>query len=156
MTPVRARRFLGALTILSLAGTGVAESIKPRRALPAPEHLPQRVQADVKVRMTSHAATMSSFLQAIVLLDRPRIESLGGQVAEHEVIAAGTTPMSESSRALLPRDFFTEQIALSAISRQLVTAARQQDDQGLSNRFAALAGTCVGCHSSYLHGRPGS
>ena len=106
--------------------------------------------------MTDHAATMSSFTQAVVLLDRARIESLAAVITEQEVMAAGATPMSESDRALLPRGFFTEQIALSAIAGQLVAAAQQGDDQGLSNRFGALASTCVGCHSSYLHGRPGS
>ncbi|HVV48035.1 MAG TPA: cytochrome c [Polyangia bacterium] len=99
---------------------------------------------------------MSSFMQAVVLLDRPRIESLAEAITEQEVIAAGVEPMSESDRGLLPRDFFVEQIALSAVARQLLAAAQQQDDPGLSNRFGALASTCVGCHSSYLHGQPGS
>jgi hypothetical protein len=105
--------------------------------------------------MTDHAATMSSFMEAIVLLDRTRLVALGRSIAATEVIAASPLPISESSRALLPRDFFTEQIALSTIARQLVTAAQEEGDQGLSDRFAALARTCVGCHSSYLHGRPG-
>jgi cytochrome c556 len=143
------------LAVLSLAGAGVAATTKPRLTLPAAEHVPQRVQAEVKARMTDHAAAMSSFTQAVVLLDRARIESLAAAITEQEVIAAGATPMAESDRALLPRDFFVQQIALSAIARQLVAAAQQRDDQGLSNRFGALASTCVGCHSSYLQGRPG-
>lgn len=156
MTSVGFARLLGGLALLPLSGAGVTEMNKPRRALPAAEHLPQRLQAEVKARTTDHAATMSNFMQAVVLLDRARIESLARSAAEEEVITAGASPMSESSRALLPHDFFTEQIALSAIARQLATAAQTQDDQALSNRFAALTSTCVGCHSSYLHGRPGS
>ncbi len=64
--------------------------------------------------------------------------------------------MSEDDRRLLPQEFFLEQIALSAIARQLAVAAEHGDEVGISDRFGSLARTCVACHSSYLHGRPGS
>jgi len=157
MTLVKAARFFGVITVLScVAVSAVAKAARPRRVLTVPEHVPQRVRAELKARMTQHGATMAGFVEAVVLLDRPLIQSLARPIADEEVIAPGTAPMSEGSRLLLPRDFFLEQIALSTVSRQLAAAAERGDDEGVSDRFAALTRTCVACHSSYLHGRPGS
>ncbi len=40
--------------------------------------------------------------------------------------------MSEDDRRLLPQEFFLEQIALSAIARQLAVAAEHGDEVGIS------------------------
>lgn len=88
---------------------------------------------------------MSALVQAIAVLDPSAIMAL-------------TRPILIRNRAgdpILPRAFFVEEVALSTITRQLASAAKRGDDEGVADRFAALARTCVDCHSGYVHGQPG-
>jgi hypothetical protein len=156
MSPPTAARYVPLLAMFSLTAVGAATPSRPRKVLPVPEYIPQEAQTELKARMSQHAAIMGAFVEAVVLLDRPAIRSLSRPIAEEEVIGSGNGPMSERTRLLLPQDFFLEQVALNAIARQLAVAAERGDDEGVSDRLAALSRTCVGCHSSYLHRRPGS
>ncbi len=142
MSPIRRARFFGAIAVLSLAA-GAAAAPQSRNALPIPDHIPQKVRTELKMRMSHHATAMTGFVQAVVLLDRPAIQSLAGPIVDCEVIGQGATPMSEDDRRLLPQEFFLEQIALSAIARQLAVAAEHGDEVGISDRFGSLARTCV-------------
>jgi hypothetical protein len=123
----------------------------PVRRLPAPEHVSAEAQQQLKARMGQHGVTMENLVRAVVLLDRPTVRVLATRIADQEIIArAGTR-----EKPVLPPDFFAEQEDLAAAARQLAAAAVDGgDDRVLANRFAAVTQTCVGCHSSYLHGRP--
>lgn len=155
MSPIGRARSFGAIAVLLLT-VGAAAASRSRSALPIPEHIPQKVRTELKMRMSHHAAAMMDFVQAVALLDRPAIQSLAEPIMDGEVIAQGAAPISEDDRRRLPQEFFLEQIALSTIARQLAVAATHGDEIGISDRFGSLARTCVACHSGYLHGRPGS
>ena len=98
---------------------------------------------------------MMGFVQAVVLLDQPTIQSLARRISGDDIIDQGTAPMNDEDRKLLPREFFVDEIALGTVARQLAAAAERGDDGGISDRFGALSITCVACHSVFLHGRPG-
>jgi len=162
--------FLGcAIAVVALvapvltADSRSAGGAEPRasRPLPAPEYLPPEARAELRARMGRHAATLSSLVQALVLLDRPAIRALASRIAEEETAARLSAPTKSGKPLPLPPQFFTELDALRDNAQQLATAAAQpssgrDDDRELADRFAALARTCVGCHSAYLHGGPGN
>jgi mono/diheme cytochrome c family protein len=105
--------------------------------------------------MARHGAVMSNLVRAVVLLDRPTVRVLAGRIADEEVVAHSARSPHAPAPLSLPREFFVEQTKLAGAARDLaVAAADGADDHVLAERFAAVTGTCVGCHSSYLHGRP--
>lgn len=127
----------------------------PAQRLPVPEHLTSETRAELKARMGRHGETMSSLVRAVVLLDRPTIQTLASRIADEEVVAQSNATNRERRHVMLPPEFYAEQTALGATARELaVAAAEARDDRALADRFAALTRTCVGCHTVYLHGRP--
>jgi hypothetical protein len=125
----------------------------PARRLPAPEHVSTEARQQVKARMGQHALTMENLVRAVVLLDRPTVRVLATRIADEEIIARAAS--NRDKQPPLPPNFFAEQDELAAAARQLAAAAVDGgDDNVMADRFAAVTRTCVGCHSSYLHGRP--
>lgn len=153
--------------VMALVGLSVAASLsaalaaEPRanRPLPPPEYLSPDARAELRARMGRHAVTLSSLVQAVVLLDRPAIRTLAGRIAEEETLARLNAPTKSGKPLPLPAQFFAELDALRETAGDLAAAAGQpragrEEDRELADRFAALARTCVGCHSVYLHGGP--
>jgi hypothetical protein len=165
---MRADRSFGAgraLLFLALAAPASAGPAKPveaaegraNRPLPAPEYLSPEARAELRARMGRHAATLSSLVQALILLDRPAIRTLASRIAEEETLARINAPTKTGKPLPLPPQFFAELDTLRDNAQQLAAAAAQtrsgrDDDRELADRFAALARTCVGCHSVYLRG----
>ena len=161
----RHRWVAGAVAALALVGVPIATrpsgagATEPRanRPLPAPEYLSPEARAELRARMGRHAGTLSGLVQALILLDRPAIRMLAGRIAEEENVARLNAPTKSGKPLPLPPQFFAELDALRETAQDLAAAAAQprsgrDDDRELADRFAALARTCVGCHSVYLHG----
>lgn len=97
---------------------------------------------------------MSNLVRALVLLDRPTIANLALRIADEEVIARAEGGGPDKLRTLLPKEFFNEEGALQNSARDLAAAASNKEaDSVMADRFAAVAKTCVSCHSIYLHAR---
>jgi hypothetical protein len=148
--------------LLSVSGALAAPAAAPKtptpapaRRLPAPEHVDADTQRDMKARMGQHGATMEALVRAVVVLDRPNIRVLATRIADEEVVArAGGA--RDKQRSSLPAQFFAQQDELAIFARQLAAAAHDGgDDKVLAEHFSAVMRTCVGCHSTYLHDRPG-
>jgi hypothetical protein len=145
------------LTILvSGAGAGAAPAPPAARRLPSPEHVDPQTQREVKARMGQHGTTMEGLVRAVIVLDRPTIRVLASRIADEEVVArAGGA--RDKQRSSLPAQFFAQQDELAIFARQLAAAAHDGgDDKVLAEHFSAVMRTCVGCHSTYLHDRPGA
>lgn len=96
---------------------------------------------------------MQNLVRAVVLLDRPTIRTLAGNIADEEIAAGTWADIKGNKRLPLPNEFYVEQDALRVSARELAAAALQGgDDNALGDRFATLTRTCVACHSVYLHG----
>jgi hypothetical protein len=148
---------IAALLATLFAGTGPGTASTPpvpSRRLPAPEHVDAETQRAVKTRMGQHGATMESLVRAVIVLDRPTIRVLATRIADEEVVARTARDKQRSS---LPTQFFAQQDELAIFARQLAAAAHDGgDDKVLAEHFSAVMRTCVGCHSTYLHDRPGA
>ncbi len=125
----------------------------PVSGLPAPEHIAAEAQAELKARMGRHGNTMSSLVKAVVLLDRPTIRSLAGRIADEEIVARAGVTHKTKRRLGVPPEFYEAQDSLRAAAEDLARAAAlpRGDDKALADGFAAVARSCVGCHSVYLH-----
>jgi hypothetical protein len=104
--------------------------------------------------MGRHGQTMSTLVRAVVLLDRPTIRELARRIADEEVIARSSRSVHERPPLSLPEAFYLQQTKLAVAARDLAAAADGSDDGILAERFGAMTGTCVACHSAYVHGRP--
>jgi hypothetical protein len=151
-TPAR----MSLLVLALLPGISAAsDSPKAATHLGPPDYVAPETRVELDARMARHGAVMSNLVRAVVLLDRPTIRLLAGRIADEEVISRSARSPHAPAPLSLPREFFIEQTKLAGAARDLaVAAADGADDRVLAERFAAVTGTCVGCHSSYLHGRP--
>ena len=153
--------FIAGLLMAPLAAGGAARPAEHARPpavhLAEPENLSASTRAEVRGRMARHGNTMSNLVTAVVLLDRPTIVTLALRIADEEVVARSEAATTKGWEARLPRGFFIEQDALRGAARELAAAATHGDaDNVTADRFAAVARTCVACHSLYLHGRADS
>lgn len=127
--------------------------------LPHREDLPMEARMALTARMASHGEAMTLLLGSVVCLEHDDAEFLATQIAEEPKIDRPDAGDTDSFNALLPRSFFDYQDALYASVAQVATAARRHQDMELAKAFGALTGTCVACHSAYLHdeldGKPG-
>jgi cytochrome c556 len=142
--------------LLSIRGhySHAGETAKaPAVRLVEPEYLNAAARTELQDRMARHGNVMSNLVKAVVLLDRPTIRVLAQRIADEEVIARVEAKGSKTWESRLPKDFFAEQDALRAAARDLATSALSGGpDSVLADRFAAIAHTCVACHSVYLRG----
>jgi hypothetical protein len=147
--------FWGLAVLVVIAGLGAARAVGAVRRLPPPDHVTFETRAELDARMRQHGETMSNLIRSVVLLDRPTVRALATRIAEQELISRSSKAMRQLPPLSLPQEFFVQQTALSGAARELAAAAVDGgDDQVLADRFAALTGTCITCHSVYLHGRP--
>lgn len=146
---------LGLLVVPSI-GAAIVRSGAARHLQP-PEHVTSETRAELKARMGRHGETMSELVRAVVLLDRPTVRVLARQVADEEVIARARKSVHEPPPLSLPPEFFLQQTKLVVAARDLAAAAVDgSEDKVLADRFAIVTGTCLACHSAYLHGQPGT
>jgi cytochrome c556 len=144
--------------VFVVTGTAIS-ALAPRVAskLPTPEHVSADTRAELKSRMAVHGTTMSSLVQAVVLLDRPAIKILATRIADAEVIARNDAAGAAKKPIVLPDEFFVQQTKLADAARQLAaTAASAGEDAALAEQFSTLTRTCISCHSAYLHGQAGT
>lgn len=126
----------------------------PAVRLVDPENLSAATRSELQERMARHGNVMSNLVRAVILLDRPTITTLAQRIADEEVVARVEAKSSKRWESRLPKGFFAEQDALRSAARDLATsAALGGSDSVMADRFAAVAHTCVACHSVYLHGR---
>jgi hypothetical protein len=117
--------------------------------------MPSTTRANLRARMTRHGAAMSSLVKAVVLLDRATVRTMAQRIGDEELLARAEAADYDAWRPLLPKDFFVEKDALRSAARELAQAvANDEPDKVVAERFGALTGTCVRCHSAYLHGLP--
>lgn len=152
---------IGALLLAALFALRGQSDAGEDRKTPAvrmvePENLSAATRAELRARMSRHGSVMSKLVKAVVLLDRPTITLLAGRIADEEVVARSEADGSKKWEARLPPGFFVEQDALRAAARDLAASAvNGASDDTTADRFAAVAHTCVACHSVYLRGRVG-
>lgn len=156
MATIKGTAKLSLLALALVPGiSSASDSPKAAVHLRTPDYVTPETRAELDARMARHGAVMSNLVRAVVLLDRPTIRVLAGRIADEEVVAHAARSPHVPAPLSLPREFFVEQTKLAGAARDLaVAAADGADDRVLAERFAAVTGTCVGCHSSYLHGRP--
>ncbi len=156
MAMIKSTARMSLLALALVPGISAAsDSPKAATHLGPPDYVAPETRAELDSRMARHGAVMSNLVRAVVLLDRPTIRVLAGRIADEEVVAHAARSPHAPAPLSLPREFFVEQTRLAGAARDLaVAAADGADDRVLAERFAAVTGTCVGCHSSYLHGRP--
>jgi hypothetical protein len=128
-----------------------AVTMPTTKALPERKELPLAVRETLGRRMERHGGELVFLLSSVVLLRYEEAEELAQMIVDEPKLGRPVPGDDASLNALLPSGFFVYQDALSERAKELVTAAREQDDAKLSKTFGALSETCVGCHSAYLN-----
>jgi hypothetical protein len=123
----------------------------PKRELPAREELPMVIRETLSASMERHGEELSFLLVSVVLLDYAGAERLAQLIADEPKLGRPHPDEKETLNALLPSSFFVHQDELTERAKALSLAARDKNDATLGKAFGALAETCVGCHSTYLH-----
>ncbi len=133
------------------AAGGELPNRKPASDLPPREDLPPEAREMLNARMLRHGEQMTVLMASVVLLDYGVTEMLASALADEPPLGRPAPGEKGTLNALLPPAFFTHQDELAIHARALAAAAKGRDDQRLVEAFAAVAKTCVGCHSVYLH-----
>jgi hypothetical protein len=133
------------------AATESATPPAPPKELPQRQDLPLVLRETLRSSMDRHGEELTFLLADVVLLQYEQAEQLAEMLANEPKLGRPVPGDTESLNALLPESFFLHQSQLGERAKLLAKAAREKDDAGLVKAFGALAETCVGCHSSYLH-----
>jgi hypothetical protein len=123
----------------------------PARELPERSELPMVIRETLSASMERHGEELSFLLVSVVLLDYVAAEQLAQLIANEPRLGRPGPDEKETLNALLPSSFFVHQDQLLERANALALAARAKNDATLGKAFGALAETCVGCHSTYLH-----
>ncbi|MEY4514328.1 MAG: hypothetical protein RLZZ450_6450 [Pseudomonadota bacterium] len=105
----------------------------------------------LRARMVRHGGDMTALMIHVLLLDYEVAAILSSDLAREPKLGRPRPDEKGTLNALLPAKFFVHQDELAASATALAQAARARDDQKLVEAFGAVAKSCVGCHSSYLH-----
>jgi hypothetical protein len=122
-----------------------------KRELAERSELPMVIRETLRASMERHGEELSFLLVSVVLLDYAAAERLAQLIADEPKLGRPHPTEKDTLNALLPASFFVHQDQLTERARGLSLAAREKDDAKLGKAFGALAETCVGCHSTYLH-----
>jgi hypothetical protein len=133
------------------APAGQAVAPTPKRELPGRSELPMVIRETLSASMERHGEELSFLLVSVVLLDYAAAERLAQLIADEPKLGRPRPDEKETLNALLPSSFFVHQDELTKRANALALAARAKNDATLGKAFGALAETCVGCHSTYLH-----
>jgi hypothetical protein len=133
------------------AATPSQTAAAPKRQLPERTELPLVIREALSRSMERHGEELSYLLVSVVLLDYASAEKLAQLIADEPKLGRPHPDETGTLNAMLPVAFFEHQDQLTARARDLALAAREKNDAKLVKAFGALAETCVGCHSTYLH-----
>ncbi len=123
----------------------------PPKQLPQREDLPLVLRETLRSSMDRHGEELTFLLADVILLQYDQAEQLAEMLANEPKLGRPSPGDTDSLNALLPESFFVYQNQLGERAKLLGKAAKEKDDAALVKAFGALAETCVGCHSSYLH-----
>lgn len=132
------------------AGAATATDAK-RVELPSREELPPEAKKMLTARMMRHGEEMTALMIHVLLLDYEVAGILASDLAREPKLGRPAANEKGTLNALLPAKFFVHQDELQASATALAQAAEAKDDRKLVEAFGAVARSCVGCHSSYLH-----
>jgi hypothetical protein len=133
------------------AHAGQAVAPAPKRELAERSELPMVIRETLSASMERHGEELSFMLVSVVLLDYAATERLAQLIADEPKLGRPHPDEKDTLNALLPSSFFVHQDQLVERASALALAAREKNDATLGKAFGALAETCVGCHSTYLH-----
>lgn len=119
--------------------------------LPTRDDLPEQAKEMLRARMMRHGENMTSLMTHVLLLDYDIAAILASDLAREPKLGRPSPTEQGTLNALLPAKFFVYQDELARSATSLAQAATEKDDRKLVEAFGAVATSCVGCHSSYLH-----
>jgi cytochrome c553 len=119
--------------------------------LPSREELPPEAKEMLRARMARHGEEMTALMIHVLLLDYDVAGILASDLAREPKLGRPAANEKGTLNALLPARFFVHQDALAASATAVAQAAAARDDRKLVEAFSAVAKSCVGCHSTYLH-----
>jgi len=122
-----------------------------KKELPARQDLPLVLRETLSSSMERHGEELTFLLADVVLLQYAQAEELAQLLADEPKLGRPAPGDVDSLNALLPEAFFVYQDQLAERAKVLGQAAHAKNDAALVKAFGALAETCVGCHSTYLH-----
>jgi hypothetical protein len=120
-------------------------------ALPERQELPLVLRETLSASMNRHGEELTFLLANVILLQYGDAAELAQILADEPGLGRAAPGDLKSLNALLPEAFFGYQAELRERAKTLAVAARAKDDTAFVKAFSAVAETCVGCHSSYLH-----
>jgi hypothetical protein len=123
----------------------------PPGELPQRQELPLVLRETLSASMNRHGEELTYLLANVLLLQYDDAFELAQLLADEPTLGRAAPGDQESLNALLPEAFFVYQDELRQRAKALALAARAKDDSAFVKAFGAVAETCVGCHSSYLH-----
>jgi len=119
--------------------------------LPSREELPPEAKEMLAGRMMRHGEEMTTLMIHVLLLDYDVAGILAADLAREPKLGRPAPSEKGTLNALLPAKFFVYQDQLESSATALAQAAAAKDDKKLVDAFGAVAKSCVGCHSTYLH-----
>ena len=118
-----------------------------------PEYLSNTTRELLRTRMASHATDMGELVQAIMILQYPRIAERAAAIAAQADLARPVSNDATDLASSLPPSFFEYQDELKARARTLEEAARAQGAFRVADAYGDLSKTCVKCHSVFRGSR---
>jgi len=119
--------------------------------LPSRDELPPEAKSMLSARMMRHGEHMTALMFHVLLLDYDVAGLLASDLAREPKLGRPAPNEKDTLNALLPAKFFVHQDELAVSATALAEAAAARDDRKLVEAFGAVAKSCVGCHSVYLH-----
>jgi len=132
-----------------LAGVVPAET-----RLPEPAAISPLARQIIRQRMDRHGDQLELLLAAVLMLNRPLVETLASDIAATPKLANLGGADGALLNATLPPRFFALQDQLGSQAKRLAEAARTRSDPAMAAAFGELTATCVKCHSVYLGDSP--
>lgn len=120
-------------------------------SLPPRQELPFEAREMLESRMLRHGQEMTALMVGVLLLDYDLSYTYAASFADEPKLGRPAVGEKGTLSALLPAEFFVHQDTLGIAARQLAAASLAKDDARMVDAFAAVAKSCVGCHSAYLH-----
>lgn len=133
----------------------LSRALAPPKRLEPAQDLPEPARAIIRTRMASHASEMSELMDAIMVLDYPRIRSGADAIAHDVRLARPLTHDATELNAAIPTTFFDLQDELHGRAGVLATAAERQSAFEVADAYGRVSETCVRCHASYRKGTSG-
>jgi len=163
--PRKLQTTLAALTVLTAGSCATAPPPHPpqqdqlAQALAAPDrtdppqYLSNTTRELLRARMASHANDMGELVQAIMILQYPRIAEKAAAIDAAVDLARPVSKDATDLASALPPSFFDYQDELKLRARALEAAAKAQGAFQVADAYGDLSKTCVKCHSVFRGNR---